>query len=261
MKKTIKTILIITISYAIFNVLWRYFLSDLRETIDQVINNLTVSYLVSFFIIGIPIYIGIFLTNKNSNFFENLGLSKKGITTGILFGFICTLPMLIGYASTNPFNQDITFYKIIRWIVFAAFMEEVVYRAFLFGQIYRNTNLGFVLSLLIGSTLFALTHIYQSNDLVTLIGILLTTFVASVLFSWIYVEWNFNLWTSIFLHLFMNAAWILFPALQNTNALGGVTSNIFRILSLSLVIGLTVYYKKQKGQKFKVNRHTIWIKK
>lgn len=261
MTKTIKTILITILSYAIFDVLWRYYLADLREFINQAIQNLTISYLVSFFIIGTPIYVGALLINKHSNFFESLGLSKKGVIIGLLFGLVCTLPMIIGYSVMNPLNNEITSYKVVRWIIFAAFMEEVVYRAFLFGQIYRNTKLGFVFSILIGSVLFALTHMYQSSNLITLIGILLTTFIASVLFAWIYVEWKFNLWTAIFIHMFMNAAWILFPATNTTNALGSIPSNIFRILSLILIIGLTIYYKKKKNYKFEITKNTIWIKK
>ncbi len=261
MTKTIKTVLITILSYVIFDILWRYCLADLRESINQIINNLTISYLISFFIIGIPIYVGVLLINKDIDFFKSLGLNRKGIIIGLLFGLICTLPMIIGYSAINPFNNDITSYKIVRWIIFAAFMEEVVYRAFLFGQIYRNTKLGFISSVLIASVLFALAHIYQSSNILTLMGILLTTFVASVLFAWIYVEWKFNLWTAIFLHMFMNASWILFPATNHTNALGSLTSNVFRVLSLVLIIGITIYYKKKKSYKLEVTKNRIWVKR
>ena len=41
------------------------------------------------------------------------------------------------------------------------------------------------------------------------------------------------------------------------NALGGVYSNVFRFMTIGLIIGLTVWYKKEKGMKLEINRNTI----
>lgn len=260
MKKTLKTVLITLLAFAIFDFLWRTELSSLRANIDTVIHNLTISHIIGFILIGTPVYIGVLLINKPKLFFESLGL-KKGFVIGFIFAFICTIPMLIGYSTMNLLNPNLTSDTIFRWVIFSALAEEFFYRGFLFGQVYRNTKIGFIPSIVIGAVLFALAHMYQSNDVLTAIGVFGTTFFGAILFAWVYVEWNFNLWSAIFLHLFMNLYWILFPAVENTTALGSFSSNIFRGLTLILVISLTIYYKRKRGLKMEVNRNTIFLKK
>ena len=87
----------------------------------------------------------------------------------------------------------------------------------------------------------------------------MTTFMGSVFFAWLYVEWNFNLWVPVFLHMLMNLSWFIFSV--SDNALGNVSSNLYRGLTIALSIILTLIYKKRKGEKLLVNRETIIIKK
>ena len=133
------------------------------------------------------------------------------------------------------------------------------FRGILFGQIYRFTNIGFILSIVFGALVFALGHLYQSQDFTTLVGIFLTTFLGAILFAWVYVEWNYNLWVSIFLHLFMNLFWMMFSV--SDNAFGGTYANIFRIITVVFIIGLTVLYKLKKGIKFEINKNTLLMKR
>jgi len=102
-------------------------------------------------------------------------------------------------------------------------------------------------------------HLYQSDELSTLVGVFLTTLLGGILFAWLYVEWDNNLWVPIFLHLFMNLFWEMFSV--SDNAFGGAYSNIFRLITIALVIALTVLYKRKKGIKLEVNMNTIWMKK
>ena len=57
----------------------------------------------------------------------------------------------------------------------------------------------------------------------------------------------------------MNFFWILFSA--GDDALGGVYANIFRVITIILVIGLTIAYKKKRGKQLEINKDTIWFKK
>lgn len=186
---------------------------------------------------------------------ENLGLSKS-LIVGIAFAFIASLPMFLAYAIKFSLNNELSLDTIIIKTISSAFFEEVIYRAFLFGIVYRYTRLGFIPAVLFGSVLFAIAHLYQSTEIHTLIGIFLLTFFGSILFAWIYIEWNFNLWTAICLHCFMNLYWILFNV-DNT-AMGGTYANIFRFLSIFLAIAVTIQYKKKTA--FEVNKNTWWIK-
>jgi hypothetical protein len=56
----------------------------------------------------------------------------------------------------------------------------------------------------------------------------------------------------------MNLSWMLFEA--GDNALGGVWSNVFRVMTIVLVIFFTFRYKFKKGQKWEINKNTLLVK-
>lgn len=258
MNKTYKVLLIVALSIGGYFILNKLFFRSLQISISHVVHNLQLSYLLTLLIIGIPLFIGVLTINRPKLFFESLGLNKS-ITKGILFPLICTSPMLFGYFFVFGFNKEITWNEIFRLSIIAAFIEELYFRGILFGQIYRFTKIGFIPAIFYGAVIFASFHLYQSHDLLSLIGIFAATFLGSVLFGWVYIEWKNNLWVPIFLHLFMNLFWIIFNA--GENALGGVYANIFRALTLLLVIILTIMTKKRKGEKLEINKRTLWMKK
>lgn len=257
MNKTYKVLITIALSLGGYYILNKLFFNDLKDLISDVINNNELGYFLTLLFIGLPLFIGVLVINKPKLFFESLGLNKS-IIKGSLFSLICTLPMLIGYAIVFSYNSAITWNEIFRGAIIAGFIEELFFRGILFGQIYRFTKIGFIPSILYGALIFASFHLYQSQDFLTLIGIFAATFLGAILFAWTYIEWKNNLWVPIFLHLFMNLFWMLFSA--GENALGGVYANIFRVLTIILIIVLTIIYKKRKGQKLEINRSTIWMK-
>lgn len=90
---------------------------------------------------------------------------------------------------------------------------------------------------------------YQGADLISALIVFAVTFIGALYFSWMYVEWHFNLWVPVFLHLLMNLSWYLFATEGNTSAAGGLASNIFRLISIALAITLTLWYRKKHSQK------------
>lgn len=221
-------------------------------------HNLAIAHFITYIVVGIPIFAGVLWMHGRRSFFEALGLDK-GFTKAVLIALVCTLPMLLGYASVFPFNQEITLHKILLGAVGAALFEELYFRGFLFGQVFQYTPLGFIPSIFIGAGLFASVHLYQSQDPTTLAGIFATTFMGAVLFAWVFTEWNANLWVPIFLHLFMNLFWLLFSA--GDNALGGVYANIFRAVTIALVITGTIVYKRKNNLPLSITRRTLWLKR
>src|SRR5699024_7976135 len=218
---------------------------DLRSWLYQIINQLGVSHIITYTISGIPLVLGVTCIHKSNEIIDSFGLNRP-VLQGLLFGLICTLPMLIGFALLFEFNPEITWNTFLISAVSAAFFEELFFRGFLYGQLYRYTKLGFLPSVIIGAFLFAFIHLYQSDELLRLIGIFLTTFLGAGLFSWVYSEWDHNIWVPISLHFFMNFFWMLFSV--GDDALGGVYANIFRVITIILVIGLTIAYKKKREQ-------------
>lgn len=170
---------------------------------------------------------------------------------------LCTMPMFIGFALLFDFNSNISLNRILVSVVAAGVFEELYFRGFFFGQLYRYTWLGFIPSVFLGAVIFGIVHLYQGEELGELISIFLVTSLGAILFSWVYVEWDYNLWVPICLHMLMNLAWELFSV--SDNALGDVYSNIFRAVTITLIIVLTIVYKKRKGKPLSINKSTILI--
>lgn len=263
MSKNAKFILIFLLGYVIYEGIERTF--DLFHKIQS---GTAVSlrgvgadgfgHILAYVVTSIPLFITIIiLHNGHKNFFEKIGLSK-GFGVGSLFAFIVTLPMLVGYALKFSLAKGLDIDTIIIKTISSAFFEEIIYRAFLFGMLYLFTRLGFLPSVLLSSIIFGMAHLYQSSDINESVGIFAITFLGSIIFSWVYAEWKFNLWTAIFLHCLMNLYWLIFDV--DANALGGTYANIFRFSTIFLAIFGTILYKRKKKDIFEITRKTWWMK-
>ena len=258
MNKSTKALLIIAISFGLYFVFDDMFFKDIRKWFFDLTNQLGISHIIAYFITGIPLFLGALLIGQRTDFFQNLGLDKS-IIKGFIFALICTLPMYIGFSVIFEFNQNVKLNTIFIRVVSAGFFEELYFRGFLFGIPFRKTKLGFILSVFFGALYFGLLHLYQSTEFSELLGIFLITFLGAILFAWAYAEWNFNIWIPVFLHMLMNLAWELYSV--SDNALGGIYSNVFRFLTIGLVIILTLLYKKRKGIKLTINKKTLMFQK
>ena len=256
MNKTIRNTIITLICFLVYYMAMEYF-KEIMQVIDRLFNYRLLSYFITYVIMGVPIFLGTYFIHNSSKIFDHLGLSKS-ILSGLILALIFVVPMFIGGFIFYPFNSNITIPNLIAGTIFAGLFEELYFRGFLFGQIFRTTKLGFIPSIIVGALVFASAHLYQSQDFSTMTGIFLTTFMGAIFFAWLFVEWDYNLWVPIFLHTFMNLSWNLFNV--SDNALGNINSNIFRGLTIAIAIILTIYYKRRRGEKLSVNRNTLLMK-
>jgi uncharacterized protein len=254
MKNQARVVAVTLLAFGVYFLLDELYFRTVRSWINGVIGQGGISHLAAYLVFGIPLYLGAILLHGFKGFPESLGLNKP-LLPGILAPLVFTLPMFIGFALVFDFNTDITLNEVLITVIGAAFFEELFFRGFLFGQIYRYTRLGFILSILLGALLFAAGHLYQSQDFPTLVGIFATTFLGAVFFAWLYAEWNFNIWIPVFLHLFMNLSWLMFSV--SDNAFGGAYANVFRVLTIAAAITGTLVYKRKKGLKLEVNKRTV----
>ncbi|CAI2768715.1 CPBP family intramembrane glutamic endopeptidase [Flavobacterium collinsii] len=257
MKKNIKTILIIIICFLSYYIAFDNF-ERLMSLIDEILNNGLFSYFVTYLVIGLPIFFGVFIVNTDHKILSNLGLLANDLH-GVFLATIFSLPMFIGGFLFNKLNNDINLSNLITATIFAGIFEELYFRGFLFGQIFKNTKLGFLPSIFLSAIVFSFGHIYQSQIPSELVGIFIITFLGSILFAWLFVEWNHNLWIPIFLHTFMNLSWNIFSI--SNNAMGNLNANIFRGLTIAFAIIFTIICKIRKGQKMSINLNTLLIKK
>lgn len=257
MKKDLKYIILLCVSFSLFFAADKLFFSKIYHAIESTIQIYGLSYFLTYTIVGIPVFISVYLTNKH-RILKPLGL-KGNLFKGIVYSFIFSIPMFIGYGLLSDFTISLEPKNFWFGCVSAAVFEELYYRGFFFGQIFRNTKLGFFPSLILSALIFASLHLYQSNDIPTLIGIFITTFLGAGLFAWLFVEWNYNLWIPIGLHFFMNLSWEMFSTYDN--ALGDLNANLIRGLTILFAIVGTVLYKRKQDIPLVINKNTLITKK
>lgn len=179
---------------------------------------------------------------------ENFGL-KKGLIIGFLFSIITVLPMFVSSALIGKIAEDLDFGTLLHYTLIAGFFEEYFFRGFLYGILFRKLKWGFIPASTLGGLIFGLGHVYQGSTPLETLGVFAITSIGAVWFSWLYTEWDTNLWVPILLHTFMNLSWILFEV--SDNALGGIYTNLFRAITIALTIAITIRYHKERGLKIK----------
>lgn len=197
------------------------------------------AYFTCVWLIGVPVlFLG--LRYGFRNVLHELGL-KQGLRDGIKWGFFITLPMLVGYAAVSK-SFTFSVADLIAYSVLAALAEEVLFRGFLFGQLSRYANWKLWMGALAEASIFGFAHLYQASSLTSAAGIFAVTFAGGMLFGWLFIRWNYNLWLPIVLHMLMNAYWSVFG--MGTNALGGTWGNVFRAASVILAIVVTLKFAR-----------------
>ena len=163
--------------------------------------------------------------------------------------------MIVSSAIIGKIGDNLDFGNLLHTTFIAGFFEEYFFRGFLFGILFRKLKWGFIPASILGGVIFGLGHIYQGSTLIETTGIFAITTIGAIWFSWLYVEWEKNLWIPIFLHTLMNLSWILFEV--SDNALGGVYTNLFRAITIALTIIITILYHKKRG--LNINRKNLII--
>ena len=253
-----KVLTITLLSFAVFFFIDELYFKFLRRELQEVIHQSGFSHILAYFLVGLPIYAGVFLLHKKKGFFDSLGLNRS-LPTGIIFALVCTLPLLPVYSFFYEFNTALSLNEILIIGLAAGFFEELYFRGFLFGQLYRFTRLGFILSVFLGALLVGVANIIHGGDVVEFLLVFIITFLGGIIFGWVYAEWDFNLWVPIFLHIFLNLSWEMFKI--SGSAAGDFYANIIRLFTVVLFIVLTLVYKRRKGKRLEITRNKLFVKK
>lgn len=123
--QTRKIIILVVLSFATYYFLFSYF-KPIKVRLDTITQQGLVSYILTYFIVGIPIFLGTFLIDKRNSVIKNLGLSTNILTamwTSILFA----LPMFVGGLSFFKFSHRIDIENLIAGTLIAGFMEELFF--------------------------------------------------------------------------------------------------------------------------------------
>lgn len=185
-----------------------------------------------------------------------LGLDRS-LLAGFGFALAVTSVMLAYFALTSSLAiPDEPVKTLLLGAVLPGFGEEVFFRAFLFGFLFRFARWGFLPASLLVAMVFGVAHLYQANNAADALAIFAVTASGAIWFSWLYTESRFNIWVPTGVHLFMNAWWELFDVADS--ALGPMGANLIRLLVIVLSIGLTIGLTKRRGDTLYV-RGRIWL--
>ena len=195
---------------------------------------------------GIVPLVGTLLIFGRQDFFGRLGL-RGGFLKGLSMAFLMTLPMWLGYAWLSGGAININWGSDF-WFgsVTAPIFEELFFRAFLFGLLYKFGGWKLVPATILDGLVFGAVHVGQGDSVGMAAGVFGVTAAGAVGFSILYKEWGWNLWLVIFLHAFMNLSWMTFDVADN--AAGGVWANVFRVATVVLAVVLTKRRMKRAKQ-------------
>ena len=178
-------------------------------------------YYYTLFAVTILIFHG-FIGRTTRNFADNLGNACKAVVVGLiaLYGLnelVYRLTRLLVNNHTNLNDttisaqiEDAPHMTLLIVIFLAPFVEEVLFRGLVFGNLRRKSAaVGYLVSCL----LFALLHVWQFavvNRDITYFLLMLQYLVPGLVLAWVYDRTG-TLWTSIGLHAAANAlsAWTL----------------------------------------------------
>jgi hypothetical protein len=183
-----------------------------------------------------------------------LGL-KKNYKAALSLALIATLPMFIGY-SLNSNSLNLSIKSLIDESLRPAFFQEIIFRGFLFGLLFKYCRWGFIPAALISSALLIVGNLPADIEINSLIAASLFTAIGGIWFAWLYAEFEFNLWIPLFLHALMNWSVALY------DVAGGIAlnpeSNIFRMMTIALTVIFTIIIKRQRGFST-INKSRLWF--
>ncbi len=126
------------------------------------------------------------------------------------------------------------------------FAEELIYRGLAIGMLVGLCGWRWLPACLAPALLFGAGHFAQGADPASNVGIVLITAVGGLLFGWLWVRWDGNLWPPVLLHAGMNSLWMVYGL--GDNAIGGLWGNALRAVIVAAAIGLTVLYARRMAR-------------
>lgn len=191
-----------------------------------------------------PLAVASFLVGRR-RMFQALGLAGAP-WPALGFALCCSAVVLAWIAATaSPAPLDRLPLALAREALLPGMAEEILFRGFLFGLLYRLGGWGFLPAALLSSLVFGLEHLYQASDPVEALGIAVLTGIGGVWWAWLLVEWRWNLWVPIAFHVLLNAYWTAFDVADN--ALGGSMEVAVRLACIALSVALTVRLARRRG--------------
>ncbi|HXT70688.1 MAG TPA: CPBP family intramembrane glutamic endopeptidase [Vicinamibacterales bacterium] len=157
-----------------------------------------------------------------------LGLDAR-IDRGLAFGLVATLPMaaaLLLIPHSRPFSPDLA----LGSALLGPFAEELLFRGFLFGLLWRIAGWPPSAAIAMSALLFGGAHQMEVFPMIA----------GGVVLGWVAYRWN-SLWPAVAMHGCMNLWWDL--SLGNSLARAPVNPDLMstaQVISVALAVGMTL---------------------
>lgn len=187
---------------------------------------------------------------------ETVGLHRSPVR-GFALALAVTSLLVMIYAVAGQLTlSEEKLESLVNLAVFSGFAEEVWYRAFLFGFLYRLAGWGFLPAALLVAVVFGAAHLSQGGSPAEAAGIFAITGIGGFWFAWLYAEWEFDLWVPVGFHVLMNAWWIVFDVADT--ALGPVEATVARLAVVAIAVGATLAMARRRGGRLVRGRR--WVR-
>lgn len=143
---------------------------------------------------------------------------------------LCVL--LLARAKWTPDSAN----ALIVFGVVGPFVEEVLFRGFLFRQMRRWAALPFWIAALLSALLFGAVHFDQGDTLANSLMNSGITFIGGLLFCWLVERWN-SIWPGFIIHAGLNLLWSVYTL--GDNAVGGEMGNLARLAAIVVALAAT----------------------
>lgn len=185
-------------------------------------------------------FLGVFVVHRMSPLaaLDELGL-RGGAGTGTSVALLASLPMLLTFVFTAKVNPHFALRATFMTSIVSPLTEEMLFRGYLFRQLYRRAGWGFYSAVGVTGGLFGLAHLgslvgkISAWEVAAEIAIIA---VGGAFYAWLFIKWDDNLWVPLALHSFMNLWCIVFAC---DEAIGNWRNNFGRALTVVLAIVLT----------------------
>lgn len=153
--------------------------------------------------------------------------------------FVWLVPGLVAAALLATPVDSVTAADVAWLAVGGPISEEILYRGLAVGVLVRACGWHWLPACLWPALFFGVIHAGQGQDLASTLGVVAVTGAGGLLFGWLFVRWDFNLWPPILLHVGLNGLWLVFDL--GDNAIGGLVGNGLRVAIVLLAIGATLW--------------------
>lgn len=179
---------------------------------------------------------------------SELGL-RGSVGVGLVVGLIASLPMLALLATAWPLNPSLALVPVLFTGVLSPFTEELLFRGYLFLQLYRRAGWRGSTAVIATGVLFGLAHLSSLPSADKAVSVLIEIGMIAAggaFYAWLLVRWQSNLWIPIATHAFMNVSCELFGCNQHP---GAWPINLGRVLAVGTAIAVTVLYRRRSSQR------------